>query len=437
MTPSEVPLSLMLLGMFVMLLLSAYFSSSETAMMAVNRYRLRHLVSKRHPGARRANSLLRRPDRLLSVILIGNNLVNFSAATLATVIGLRLLGDVGVAVAPVVLTLIFLIFAEVAPKTIAAQHPERIAFPSSLVLKPLLKVLYPVVWFVNTIANLLVKPFAPEPGAPSADHLTQDEMRTLVNENVALPSRRQSMLLNVLDLEKVTVNDIMIPRGEVIGIDLDNPIEEILSLMASSEHTRLPVYRDNINNIVGMMHLRRAVRLLKIREAVTVDDVEAQTREPYFVPEATPLNTQLVNFQKEKRRIALVVDEYGEVQGIVTLEDILEEIVGEFTTDFAGNIDEITSLSDGSYRIDGMTVLRDINRALDWQLPTEGPRTLNGLITERLGVIPEANVCLLINNYRVETLAISDNRIEDVRVERLIVERTDEDDDDEDSEDDN
>jgi len=432
MSQSEVSLSLMLFGMLIMLLLSAYFSSSETAMMAVNRYRLRHLVSKRHPGARRTNSLLRRPDRLLSVILIGNNLVNFSAATLATVIGLRLLGDVGVAVAPVVLTLIFLIFAEVAPKTIAAQHPERIAFPSSLVLKPLLKVLYPVVWFVNTIANLLVKPFAPEPGTPSADHLTQDEMRTLVNENVALPSRRQSMLLNVLDLEKVNVNDIMIPRGEVIGIDLDNPIEEILSLMASSEHTRLPVYRDNINNIVGIMHLRRAVRLLKLREAVTVEDVEAQTREPYFVPEATPLNTQLVNFQKEKRRIALVVDEYGEVQGIVTLEDILEEIVGEFTTDFAGNIDEISSLSDGSYRIDGMTVLRDINRALNWKLPTQGPRTLNGLITERLGVIPEANVCLLVDNYRVETLAISDNRVEDVRMEQLAVERsTEEADDDE------
>ncbi len=434
MSSSEVSLSLMLLGMLIMLLLSAYFSSSETAMMAVNRYRLRHLVSKRHPGARRTNSLLRRPDRLLSVILIGNNLVNFSAATLATVIGLRLLGDVGVAVAPIVLTLIFLIFAEVAPKTIAAQHPERIAFPSSLVLKPLLKVLYPVVWFVNTFANLLVKPFAPEPGTPSADHLSQDEMRTLVNENVALPSRRQSMLLNVLDLEKVNVNDIMIPRGEVIGIDLDNPIEEILSLMASSEHTRLPVYRDNINNIVGIMHLRRAVRLLKLREAVTVEDVEAQTREPYFVPEATPLNTQLVNFQKEKRRIALVVDEYGEVQGIVTLEDILEEIVGEFTTDFAGNINEISALSDGSYRIDGMTVLRDINRALNWELPTEGPRTLNGLITERLGVIPEANVCLLIDNYRVETLAISDNRVADARVEQLALpSSSEEDEDDEDN----
>lgn len=429
MGPEEASLGLMLLGMLIMLLLSAYFSSSETAMMAVNRYRLRHLVSKNHPGARRTNGLLRRPDRLLSVILIGNNLVNFSAATLATVIGLRLLGDVGVAVAPVALTLLFLIFAEVAPKTIAAQHPERIAFPSSLILKPLLKVLSPVVWFVNTFANLLVKPFAPEPGTPHADHLTQDEMRTLVNENVALPTRRQNMLLNILDLEKVTVNDIMIPRGEVIGIDLDNPIQEILSLMASSEHTRLPVYRDNINSIVGVMHLRRAVRLLKLKTEVTVDDVLAQTREPYFVPEATPLNTQLVNFQKEKRRIALVVDEYGEVQGIVTLEDILEEIVGEFTTDFAGNIDEITSLADGSYRIDGMTVLRDINRALNWELPTEGPRTLNGLVTERLGVIPEANVCLLIDNYRVETLAISDNRIEDVRVEKLVIPTKKDDDD--------
>jgi len=419
MSLAEAPTSLLLLGMFIMLLLSAYFSSSETAMMAVNRYRLRHLVKERHRGARRTNSLLRRPDRLLSVILIGNNLVNFSAATLATVIGIKLLGDVGVAVAPVVLTLIFLVFAEVAPKTIAAQHPERIAFPSSAILKPLLKLLYPVVWLINTLSNLLVKPFAPEPGTPSADHLTQDEMRTLVNENVALPTLRQNMLLNVLDLEKVNVNDIMVPRGEIVGIDLENPIEEILSLMASSEHTRLPVYRENINNIVGIIHLRRAVRLLKLSGEVTVDDVLAQTRDPYFVPEATPLNTQLVNFQKGKRRIALVVDEYGDVQGIVTLEDILEEIVGEFTTDFAANIEEINSLADGSYRIDGMTVLRDINRALGWELPTQGPRTLNGLITEHLGVIPEANVCLLIDRYRMETLSISDNRIEDVRVEAL------------------
>ncbi len=425
MSLSEAPLSLLLLGMLVMLLLSAYFSSSETAMMAVNRYRLRHLVKERHKGARRTNNLLRRPDRLLSVILIGNNLVNFSAATLATIIGIRLLGDVGVAVAPVVLTLIFLVFAEVAPKTIAAQHPERIAFASSAILKPLLKFMYPVVWFVNALSNLLVKPFAADGEAPNADHLTQDEMRTLVDENVALPTRRQNMLLNVLDLEKVTVNDIMVPRGEIVGIDLENPVEEILSLMASSEHTRLPVYRENVNNIVGIMHLRRAVRLLKLTRDVSVEDVIAQTREPYFVPEATALNTQLVNFQKEKRRIALVVDEYGDVQGIVTLEDILEEIVGEFTTDFAGSTEEITSLTDGSYKIEGMAVLRDINRALSWELPTAGPRTLNGLITAHLGVIPEANVCLLIENYRIETLTISDNRINNVRIEQIETEAVD------------
>ena len=421
MSIGDAPLSLLLLGMFIMLLLSAYFSSSETAMMAVNRYRLRHLVKERHKGARRTNSLLRRPDRLLSVILIGNNLVNFSAATLATVIGIRLLGDIGVAVAPVVLTLIFLVFAEVAPKTIAAQHPERIAFPSSVVLKPLLKVLHPIVWFVNTLSNLLVKPFAANADAPDKDDLSPDEMRTLVNDNAALPERRQNMLLNVLDLEKVTVNDIMVPRGEIVGIDLDNPIEEILSLLASSEHTRLPVYRENINNIVGIIHLRRAVRLLKLTRPASVKDVIDQTHEPYFVPEATSLNTQLLNFQKEKRRIALVVDEYGDLQGIVTLEDILEEIVGEFTTDFAASIEEITPLPDGTYKIDGMTVLRDINRALSWELPTEGPRTLNGLITAHLGVIPEANVCLLIDNYRMETLTISDNRIEDVRVEEMPV----------------
>ncbi|MEM7221300.1 MAG: HlyC/CorC family transporter [Pseudomonadota bacterium] len=415
----ETPMVFLLLTIVGMVALSAYFSSSETAMMAVNRYRLRHLEQEGDPAAKRTNDLLSRPDRLLGVILIGNNLVNFSAATVATVIGLRLFGDIGVAAAPIVLTLLFLIFAEVAPKTIAAQFPERIAFPSSYVLGPLLKLLYPVVWFVNTISNLVVSPFArhADDGSDAGgDQLTQDEIRTLVNENEVLPERRQNMLLNVLDLEKVTVDDIMVPRAEIVGIDLDDPIEDILTLLASSEHTRLPVYRENINDIVGVLHLRRAVRLLKL-DNVTIQDVEKQVREPYFVPEATPLNTQLLNFQKEKRRIALVVDEYGDIEGIVTLEDILEEIVGEFTTDLAGQIEEITPLDDGSFEIDAMAQLRDINKALGWTLPTDGPKTLNGFVLEHLGVIPDANAGLEVDGYRLEILGIERNRVLNVRAE--------------------
>ena len=408
----------MLFSMLVMLLLSAYFSSTETAMMAVNRYRLRHLVKQQHKGAQRTDELLQRPDRLLGVILIGNNLVNFSAATLATVIGLELFGDIGVAAAPVVLTVVFLILAEVAPKTIAAQHPERIAFPSSLVLKPLLALLSPVVWFVNTISNLIVSWVTGGTGDDAVEDLTSEEIRTLVDENAALPTRRQNMLLRVLDLEKVTVNDIMVPRGEVIGIDLDDDMQSIVALLANCEHTRLPVYQESINNIVGVLHLRRTARLLKV-DNPTLEDLRALVREAYFVPEATPLNTQLVNFQKEKRRIALVVDEYGDIQGIVTLEDILEEIVGEFTTDLAGLEEEITPLPDGRQQIDGMALLRDINRSLQWQLPINGPRTLNGLVLEHLGVIPEANVCMLIGNYRLETQQISAKGITSLIVEAL------------------
>ena len=418
MNPDEPHILLLLLSLLVMLVMSAYFSSSETAMMAVNRYRLRHLAKEGHQGARRTQRLLRRPDRLLGVILIGNNLVNFSAAAMGTVLGLRLLGDLGVALAPVLMTLIFLIFAEVAPKTLAAQRPEGIAFPSSMVLSPLLRLLYPVVWLVNAAGNLVVRPFVGNAGAQSHDKLNAEEIRTLVRENVSLPSVRQNMLLGILDLEKANVNDIMVPRGDIVGIDVEDPIEDTLELLANSEHTRLPVFRENINDIIGILHLRRAVRLLKLN-TVTIDDVVAQTRDPYFVLEGTPLSTQLLNFQRQKRRIALVVDEYGDVQGIVTLEDILEEIVGEFTTDLAANDEDITPLPDGRHRIDGMAVLRDINRHLQWNLPISGPRTLNGLLLDRLGVLPDGDVCLTIDGYRVETQGITDNRVNAAVLEAL------------------
>ncbi|MFU8815710.1 MAG: HlyC/CorC family transporter, partial [Pseudomonadales bacterium] len=309
----------------VLVVMSAYFSGSETAMVALNRYRLRHMVKQGHRGARKADRLLRRPDRLLGVILIGNNLVNFTAASLATVLGIRLLGDTGVVVAPIVITLIFLIFAEVAPKTIAARLPEPIAFRSAYVLEPLLKLLYPGVVFINGFSNLLVKPFLPahdEPGS-ARDSLTPEELRTVVNEGAALPEQGQSMMLSILDLDTVSVDDIMVPRSDIIGIDIDDPMSDILNMLASSQHTRLPVYKDNIDNMLGVLHLRRVARYLQSAE-ITKAELLQLTEEPYYVPEATPLHTQLINFQKDKKRIAMVVDEYGDVRGIVTLEDILE-----------------------------------------------------------------------------------------------------------------
>jgi len=403
----------------VLVVMSAYFSSSETAMVALNRYRLRHLVKEGHGGAIKADRLLKRPDRLLGVILIGNNLVNFTAASLATVLGIRLMGDAGVMLAPVIITIVFLIFAEVAPKTVAAQLPEQIAYRSAYILEPLLKLLYPGVLFINWFSNALVRPLLPHPddADDARDSLTADELRTVVNEGVVLPEQGQNMMLSILDLEKVTVDDIMVPRAEIIGIDIDDDMGDILSLLASSQHTRLPVYKDDIDNMLGILHLRRVARFLAA-EDMTKAELLQLTEEPYYVPEATPLHTQLINFQKEKKRIALVVNEYGDVRGIVTLEDILEEIVGEFTTDFAANMPEIHPQDDGSYLIDGLAVLRDINRALGWDLPTHGPKTLNGLVLEHLETLPESNLCLRIGGYLIETLQIKDNVIKNLKITR-------------------
>jgi len=415
---TELPPGALLIIILVLTVLSAYFSGSETAMIALNRYRLRHLVKEGNRGARKASRLLERPDRLLGVILIGNNLVNFSAASVATVLGLHLFGDTGVVLAPILLTVFFLIFAEVAPKTIATHRPEPIAFRSAYVLEPLLKLLYPGVFFINAIANFLVRPFmARADSGSSGDSLTAEELRTVVNESVVLPGQGQDMMLSILDLEKVSVDDIMVSRNEIVGIDIDDDMTDILQLLASSQHTRLPIYREDINNVLGILHLRRVARYLQ-NEQINKAELMQLTEEAYYVPEGTPLHTQLINFQKEKKRIALVVDEYGDVRGIVTLEDILEEIVGEFTTDYAANIPEIHPQEDGSYVIDGLAVLRDINRALEWELPTHGPKTLNGLVLEHLETLPENNLCLRIGDYLIETLQIKDNVIKNLKIRR-------------------
>ncbi len=417
MSLTDFPLWVLFTSIAVLTAMSAYFSGTETAMMALNRYRLRHLVKEKHRGARKANRMLRRPDRLLGVILVGNNLVNFTAATIATIIGMRLFGDTGVLLAPWVLTFTFLIFAEVAPKTIAAQRQEGWAFTAVFGLEPLLKLFYPAVALVNWLSNSLVRPFV-QHHQHDGDHLSTEELRTVVNEGAVSVGERQNMMVRLLDLESVSVNDIMVPRGEIVGIDIEDDINNIVSFCANSQHTLLPVYKDNINNVVGILHLRRLARFLH-SESFNKADIMQLTREPYYVPEATPLDKQLQNFQKEKQRIALVVDEYGDIQGIVTLEDILEEIVGEFTSDYASNMPEIVPQDDGAFLIDGTAVLREINRALRWDLPTNGPKTLNGLVLENLETIPESNLCLQIDVYQIETLQIKDNMIKSMKIRQV------------------
>lgn len=413
---SEAPLSILIGALAILLLFSAFFSSSETGMMAINRYRLRHLVRKGNKAAKRTSALLERPDRLIGVILIGNNFVNILASALATVIAVRLWGDSGIAIATLGLTFIVLIFGEVTPKTVAAMYPEKIAFPSSLILMPLLKVLYPMVWLVNGMCSLLMRPFGIRPGQESEEQLTSEELRTLVNESgLRMTKKRRGMLLGILDLEHVRVDDIMVPRNEVYGIDLDDDLDEIIQDLRECRHTRMPVFRDDIDNIEGILHMRKIAYLLS-QSKITKELILQQMEEPYYVPESTPLHTQLINFQKTKARTALVVDEYGDIVGLVTLEDILEEIVGDFTTDNHAHQQEFVTQGDGSYIIDGTASIRDINKALGWELPTEDARTINGLITEVMEAIPNASVCWYVSDYRFEILQVEDNRVKSVRM---------------------
>lgn len=410
-----------ILGLLV--IASGFFSSSETGMMSLNRYRLKHLVNKKHRGATSASKLLERPDRLIGVILIGNNLVNNFAAALATLLAIRLYGEGAVFPASIVLTLVVLIFAEVTPKTVAALYPEKVAFPASFVLRPLLFILYPFVWSVNGISNGLARLLGVDPNeANSSEHLAPEELRTVVDEHGDLiPDQHQGMLLNVLDLEKATVEDIMIPRNEVIGLDLEDDMPSLLKKIRTSNCTRLPVYEGDINNIVGILHLRNAARFIYGGDdTVTKEAIRRFTRDPYFVPEGTPLHTQLMQFQTQKRRMAIVVDEYGDVQGIVTMEDLLEEIVGEFTTNFHGNdSDEINELADGWFDIEGGASIRDINRQLGWTLPTDGPKTLNGLMVEYMENIPAGQVGFHIERYRFETTELTDKMIARAKVKNL------------------
>jgi len=413
---NHLPLGALFGALIFLLLLSAFFSGSETALMTLNRYRLRHLAAAGHPGARLAERLLLKPDRLIGLILLGNNFVNILASSLATIIAIRLGGEGAIPIAAGLLTLVVLIFSEVAPKTLAALNPERVAFPASWVYTPLLRMLFPVVWLVNLMANAVLRLFGAYPDDAEGTALSREELRTVVNEAGAMiPKRHQKMLLNILDLEKVTVDDIMVPRSELDGIDLDNPIDVILEQLEQIPYTRVLAFRGSIDHVVGFLHSRRVMQA-QLDDELTRETLEGLIREPYYIPKGTPLNRQLLNFQRNRRRTALVVDEYGDVQGLVTMADLLEEIVGEFATDPADGIADVLPQDDGSFLVDGAANLRDLVRTMHWELPTDGPKTLNGLIVEHLESIPETGTSLMIAGYPIEVVQIQDNAVKTARI---------------------
>tara|TARA_R110002096_G_scaffold3280_11_gene16319 strand:- start:1031 stop:2350 length:1320 start_codon:yes stop_codon:yes gene_type:complete len=403
--------------LFVLIGMSAYFSSSETAMMALNRYRLRHLAEKGHRGANRAQQLLERPDRLIGVILLGNNFVNILATQIATILALQLLGNDGLLITTIALTIVILIFAEVLPKTFAALNPERIAFPSTLLLKPLLWILYPLVWTVNGVSNGILDWFDINPRTSGADPLDREELRTVVKEAGAMiPRKHRQMLFGILDLEHASVEDIMVPRAEIDALDLDDEWSDVIGQLVACRHTRVPCYRGTLDNVVGVLHVRSLTRLVQSAEEFRPVDLEAMLRAPYFVPTRTNLHTQLINFQRRRERLALAVDEYGEIEGLVTIDDLLEQVVGEFTTDLQNYVRDVYPQADGTFLVDGSTNIRELNRANRWHLPEHGPKTLNGLILEALGDIPETGTSLRIDDYTVEIVHSTEHIVKNARI---------------------
>jgi Mg2+/Co2+ transporter CorB len=408
----------MFAGLGLLLLLAAFFAGSETALMSLNRYRLRHRAKAGHRGARLAESLLAHPDRLIGLILLLSTIVNVVTPTLVGLITFRLGGDYLVAIGVITLTFIMLILCEVAPKTYGALHPERLALPAAYVFTPLLYVLYPFVWATNLLANGVLRLLGASQQQAS-NSLSSEELRTVVAEAGAMiPHRHQQMLVSILDLENATVEDIMVPRTEIVGIDVDDEWDKVLEQLRQSQHTRLPVYEGEIDRIIGVLHMKRVVHELARGRLDRQALIEASNaRDAYFVPSGTTLNTQLLNFQREKRRLAFVVDEYGDIQGLVTLEDILEEIVGEFTTDPATMMHkDVHRDTDGSYVANASTTVRALNRSMRWNLPTNGPKTLNGLIVEFLETIPEPGTTLKLADYMLEVLQTGDNAIKTVRI---------------------
>ncbi len=411
----SIPIGALFGALVFLILLSAFFSASEIAVMSINRYRLRHLVDSGHRAARMIDKLLARPDRLLGIILLGNNFVNIAASSIVTILAIRLHNESGIIAAAIMLTVVILIFAEVGPKTLAAMHPEKIAFPAVYILKPLLTMLYPLVWMINIVSNQMLRVFGVSIGQRGQE-LSSDELRAAVREAGSLiPKSHQSMLLGILDLEKTTVEDVMVPRNRIQGIDLNQEWDAIVDQIMNSRYTRLPVFRGSLDKVVGTLHLRKALNLAGTKN-LTPEMLDKIITEPYFIPKGTPLNTQLLNFRASKERRGLVVNEYGDILGLVSLEDILEEIIGEFTSSATGISDDFRAQDDGSFIVKGSASLRDLNRRLGWQLPTGESKTLNGLITEYLETIPQAGTSVMLSGYAVDIVRTKGTAVEIARV---------------------
>lgn len=415
----DTPISVLLGALVVLLILSAFFSTSETSMMALNRYRLKHMVRQGHRGATLTSLLLEKTDKLLGVILLGNNLLNAAAAALVTVITFRLFGqgEFALTMGTLAITFAILVFSEVTPKVLGAAYSEKIALPASYILTPLLKVFYPVVWFVNLFVNALLWVMRLKPGAATSENrLGLEELRTMVLEaGHFIPQKHQSILLNLFELENITVDDVMIPRNQIEAIDIEAPLEVLIEQLSTSHHTRLPVYEGQLDDIIGFIHARRVLHQAQGGE-LDVGMLKEILREPYYIPAGTPLFNQLQHFQENQRRMGLVVDEYGELMGLVTLEDILEEIVGEFTTHAPSQTNLYRKQDDNSWLVEGSALLRDLNRKLGLKLPLDGPKTLNGLILEHLESIPEAGTSLKIANHPLEIVQTQDRVVKVVRI---------------------
>ena len=414
---NEIPLWILFSLIAFLVLMSAFFSGSETGMMAINRYRLKHLVQEKNKSAKRVSKLLERTDRLLGVILIGNNFTHTLATALATVIAIRIWSDNAVLAVTVFMTIVMIIFAEVMPKTIAALKPESVALPASYLLKPLSKVLSPLITLVSFVSNGTARLFGIDLDSANKDELKPEELRTLLQTS-GVPKRQEEMLMGIFDMDNLSVNDVMIPKNEIIGIDINDSLDSILNSLQEIDFTYIPCYEDSIDNILGFLSLNKKADFL-VKGDQSKDSLKEELQDPLFVPENTALYKQLTNFQSTGRRVGVIVDEYGDIEGIITLRSILEVIVGEISESMEKM--DILPQADGTFLIEGGMMIRDINRRLKWDLPTEGPKTLSGLILEEIQTIPDTNVGLTLEGYRLETVLIKENVIKLAKLEKIEV----------------
>lgn len=424
-----VPLWVLILALALLILCSAFFAMAETALMAANKYRLRHLAKRGHRGAITTLWLLDRTDKLLSLVLIANTLINAMATALVTAIAILFFGheESVITIATAVVAFLLIVFAEISPKIIGATYPERISLGSSFVLLPLMKVAKPAIWFVNLFVSGLLKLLRIRGvGVGHADaqqRLSPEELRSVVLEAGSyIPQKHKSILLNLFDLEKISVEDIMTPRPQIEALNLALPVEDIKAELTTCYHNKLPVYEGEINRIVGILHVRKAVALLNEQDDLTVEHFRELLTEPYFIPQDTGVFTQLQYFQENKERLGIIVDEYGEVQGLVTLEDIIEEMIGDFTTSTPGaaRSDAMAWNAQGEVLLEGTAPLRDINKKLGLDLPLDGPKTINGLLLEQLQEIPEFPIALKIGVCVIEVVQVQNQAIKVVKLLRPV-----------------